>query len=101
MVQSLFVRVCLCVGFADTFCNDLSIAVPVASILAIFALHSSGVFEKFAAKRAAHYAVELLCNKFMAILLHYFLFALAHSSFSVQAQVKSSLALIMLVYRCG
>ena len=48
VVQLLFVRVGLRIGLADTFGDDLGIALFVACILAVFALHPCRVFEKVA-----------------------------------------------------
>lgn len=60
MVNLLLIRICLCIGLAYTLGDYTGIALSVASIFTILALHASGVFEKLAAKSTAHDVVELL-----------------------------------------
>ena len=90
VVQSLLVRVRLGVRFTDTLGDNLVIALLVASVFAVLALHACRVLEKVSAECAAHDIIELLLHKFMTILLMDLFFSLANSALSVQADVERS-----------
>ncbi len=90
MIEFLFGGIRVSVGFADTFRNYLGIAFLMACVLAVFALHTSGVLEKVAAERASHDIVELLNHKFMAVQLVDLFFALAYSSLPVEPNIERS-----------
>ena len=55
----------------------------MASIFAVFALHTSRVFEKVATESATHDVVELLYDEFVAIEFVDLFFALSHGAFAV------------------
>lgn len=60
MIQFFFIRISLCVRLANTLCDDSGVAFLVASVLAIFALHASRIFEEVATESTAHNVVKLL-----------------------------------------
>lgn len=60
MVDLRLVRIRFCIRLRDTFRDYLLVALLMASELAIFALHSSGVLEEASTERTAHNIVELL-----------------------------------------
>ena len=43
MIELFLVRVGLCIRFTDTFRDDLGVAFFMARVLAILALHASGI----------------------------------------------------------
>ena len=49
MVDLFLVRIRFCVRLADTFGNNICVALRVASVLAILALHTGGVFQEVTA----------------------------------------------------
>ena len=67
MVDLLLIRIRFSIRLADTFGHDLWIALLMASILAIFTLHASGILEKISAQSTTHDVVELLYDEFVAI----------------------------------
>ncbi len=46
VIDLLFVRIRVCIGFADTFGDNFRIAILVTGVLAILALHASRIFEE-------------------------------------------------------
>ena len=60
MIELFLIRVGFRIRFADTFGDNLRIALFMARIFTILALHTGGVFEKLPAKSTTHYVVELL-----------------------------------------
>ena len=62
----------------------------MASVLAVRALHTSGILEKLAAKGAPHNVVELLYHEFVAVLLNNVIFALSNSALTIKADVERS-----------
>jgi hypothetical protein len=67
MINLLFVRICLVVGFADALRENFWITIAMTSVFAVFTLHTRAVFEEFAAKRTAHDIVELLRDELVAL----------------------------------
>lgn len=90
MIEFLFGGICVSVGLADTLCDYLGIAFLMACILAVFALHTSGILEEVAAERASHNVVELLNHKLMAVQLVDLFFTLANSSLTVEPNIERS-----------
>lgn len=90
MIYFFFIRVRLIVGFTDTLCDNFLIALAMASVLAIFTLHTSSILEKISAERTAHNIVELLSNEFVSLFLVNFFFSLANSTLTVQTNIKWS-----------
>jgi len=95
MIELLFGGIRVRVGLADTFRDHLGIAFLMACILAIFALHTSGIFEEVAAERASHDVVELLNHKLMAVQLVDLFFALANSTLAVEPNIERSPVFVM------
>ncbi len=90
VVESFFVRICFCVGFADALGDDLMIAFLMACVLAIRTLHASRVLEEISAQGASHDIVELLLNELVSILLVHFFLSLANGTLAIETDVKWS-----------
>lgn len=82
MIDLIFVLISFGVTFRNALCNDLLIAIPVTSILAIVALHSSPFEQEFPTQRTQNDSVELLRNEFVSILFVYLFLSLSYSSLS-------------------
>ena len=98
MIDLFFVGVGLVVGFADTLGDDLLVAFPVASILAVSTLHTGRILQKVAAKGTAHDVVELLRNELVSLLLVDFFLLLSDGSLTVQSNVEWTAILQLLGY---
>lgn len=90
MIELLLIGIGFRIRLADTFCDDFGVAFLMARILAILALHTGGIFEKFSAKSTTHNVVELLEHKLMAVKFIDFFFALADGAFTVKTNVEGS-----------
>ena len=90
MIDFLLIRISLGVGFANTFCNNTGIAFGVTSVFAVFALHTSRVFEKFATQSATHDVVKLLRDEFVTVHLMDSFFSLTNGTFSVETEIERS-----------
>lgn len=88
MIDLLLVWVGFGVTLADTLCNHAGIALGMAGVLAVLALHAGGVLEEIAAKRAAHNVVELVLDELVAVHLVDFLLALTNSALSAKSKVN-------------
>lgn len=88
MVNLLLVGIGLVVRLANTLGNDLGIAFLVASVLAVGTLHTGSVLEEVSAEGAAHDVIELLRNKFVALLLMNFLFLLTDGTLTIETDIK-------------
>ncbi len=84
MVDLFLVRIGLVVRLADALCDDFRVAFCVAGVLTVCALHSSRVLKEVTTKRTAHNVVELLLDKFVALLFVNFFLLLSNSSLSVE-----------------
>lgn len=62
----------------------------MASIFAVFALHTGRVFKKVTTQRTSHYIIELLNHKLVAIQLVNLFFALADSAFAIEPYIERS-----------
>lgn len=93
MVDFLFIWIGLVVGLADTLGDNLWIAFLVTSVFAICALHACGVFEEFPTECATHDVVELLGNKFVALLFVNIFLLLTHSTLTVQTNIEGAAVL--------
>lgn len=83
----------VCVRFADTLGDHLVIALFVACIPAVLALHACRFEQEFLAECTQDDSVELLLNEFVAVLLEHFLFALAHGTLTSETSlVEGALA---------
>lgn len=92
VIDLFFVRIGFGVALADTLGDDARIALVVASILAVFALHASRIFEEISAKRTAHDVVELVLDKLVAVHLVDLFFALSNSALSSQTKIHLPLS---------
>ena len=96
MVDLLLVWVRLCIGFADTLGNNACVALCVASIFTVLALHTSRVLEKVSAKRTAHNVVELLRNKLVAVHLVNLFLPLSNGTLTIETKIEWSSVLGLL-----
>ena len=90
VVDLLFVRIGLSVALADTFCDHAGIALGVASVLAVLALHACRVLEEIPAKCAAHNVVELVLDEFVAVHFVNFLLALTNGTLSTKTEINGA-----------
>jgi hypothetical protein len=90
VIDFLLVRVCLVVGFADTLRDDLRVALSVASVFAVGALHASRIFQEIAAKSTTHDVVELLRNELVTLLFVDFFLSLSDCTLTVETDVERS-----------
>lgn len=90
MIELLFGGIGFSVGLADTLCDYLGIAFLMAGVLAVLALHTSGILEKVAAERASHDVVELLNHKLMTVQLVDLFLTLANSTLTVEPNIERS-----------
>jgi hypothetical protein len=90
VVDLFFVRIGLGVALADTLCDHAGIALGVASVLAVLALHTCRVLEEIPAKCAAHNVVELVLDKFVAVHLVNLLLALTNGTLSTKAKIDGA-----------
>ena len=88
VVELCVVRIRLGIGLSDAFGDNFAVALLVASVLAVCALHACGVLEKIATQGTAHDVVKLLLDKFVTILLDHVFFALSNGSLSAKTIVK-------------
>lgn len=95
VIDLLFVRIGFRIALADTLGNDARIALVVAGILAVFALHTSRVLEEISTKRTAHDVVELVLDKLVAVHFVNLFFALSNSALSSQTKIHLSLSVFL------
>lgn len=88
MVEFGFIRIGFGVGLGDTLGDDLWITFLVASVIAIRALHTRGVFEEFTTESTTHNVVKLLLNKLVAILFDNLFFTLTNGAFSTKSSIE-------------
>lgn len=96
MVDLLLVWIGFCIRLTYTLRNHTGIALGVASILAVLALHAGGVFEEVTAECAAHDVVELLGHKLVTIHLVNKLLALTDSTLTIETKIEWSTVLGLL-----
>ena len=80
----------------NTFGDNKRVALGVTGELAFFALHAGAVFEELPAVSAENDAEEMLGDEFVAILLVYLFFSLAHGALASKTAFVGSLACIRL-----
>jgi len=88
MVDLLLVRIRFGIGLADTLGDDTRVALGVAGIFAVFALHSGGILEEIAAQSTSHDVVELLRYELMAVHLVDLFLPLSDGTFSVESNIE-------------
>ena len=96
MIDLLLVGVGLGVGLADTFGDHARVALVVAGIFAVLALHASAALQEITAKSTAHNVVELALHKFVPVHLVNFVLALPDGTLSSKTQVDRPAVLILL-----
>ena len=84
VINLLFIRIGFGVGLADTLGDDLWIAILVARVLAVRALHAWSILEQIATVCTTHDVVKGLQCKLVAILLDDVFFLLTDSTLSTQ-----------------
>lgn len=72
------------VALRDTLGDDLLVALGVASVLAVLALHAGALEEELATERAEHDRVELLLHKLVPVLLVDRVLALADGALTAE-----------------
>lgn len=87
MIDLLFVRIRFVIRLADAFRDDLRVALGVAGIFAVLALHAGRVFEQVSTECTSHNVVELLLDKFVTLLFVDFFLLLPNRALSVQANI--------------
>lgn len=90
MVDLLLLGVGLGIRLADTFGNNAGVALRVAGIFAVLALHTGRVLEEVTTECTAHDVVELPLHKLVSIHIVNFLLSLANSTLSTQSGAKFS-----------
>lgn len=96
MIELGFIRIGFSIGLGDTFGNDFRIALLMAGVFAVRALHASSILEEFATECTTHDVVELLLHELVAILLDNVFLALANSTFAVQTDIERPTILCLL-----
>jgi hypothetical protein len=96
VVDLLLVGIGLVVRLADTFGDNLLVALAVAGILAVRALHARSVLEELSAQRTAHDVVELLGDELVALLLVNLFLLLTHGTLAVETNVEGPTILELL-----
>lgn len=94
MVDLLLVRISFRITLTDTLGNHAGIALGMASVLAVLALHSGRVLEEVSAESTAHDVVELVLHKLVAVHLVNLLLALADSALSSETQIDLASVLV-------
>lgn len=88
VVEFCLIRIGLGIGLSDALCDDFGVALLVASVVAVGALHASSVLEEFGTESAAHDVVELLLHKLVSILLDHILLALTDGALTTQTEIE-------------
>jgi hypothetical protein len=96
VVDLLLVGIGLVVRLADTFGDNLLVALAVAGILAVRALHARSVLEELSAQRTAHDVVELLGDELVTLLLVNLFLLLTHGTLTVETNVEGPTILELL-----
>ncbi len=85
MINLLFVRISLCIRLAYTLRDHTRIALRVASIFTVLALHARGILEEIAAQRTSHNVIELLLDELVAVHLVNFLLPLPNGALATKS----------------
>ena len=96
MVDLLLVQVRLCIALADALGNYAGVALGVASILAIFALHAGAVLEEFRAEGTPHDVVKLVLDKLVPVHFVHSLFLLPDGALTIEPQIDWPAVLVLL-----
>lgn len=93
VIDLFLLGVSLSIRLADTLGDDAGVALRVACILAVLALHARRVLEEVTTERAAHDVVELPLHKFVSVNIVDLLLALANGTLA--AKTGTQLALVV------
>ena len=96
VIDLLLVRVGLGVALTNALGDDAGITFGVARVLAVLALHASGILEELPAEGATHDVVELALDELVSVHLVHFLLALSNGASSVKTQIKRPAVLVLL-----
>lgn len=96
MVDLLFIGIRLSIRFADAFRDDALVALRVARILAVVALHAGRILEEFATQRAAHDVVKLMLDEFVSVHLMDLFLALTDGALPTESQINRPSAFVLL-----
>lgn len=97
MVDLLFVRIRFGIALADTFGDHAGIALGVAEVFAILALHARRILKELSAKSASHDVVELVLNKLVPVHLVDFLLALSDGTFTPKTEINLTSVVVLFV----
>lgn len=90
MVDFLLLGVGLSIRLADTLGDNTGVALRVASIFAVLALHTGRVLQKVTTECTTHYVVELPLHKLVSIDIVNLLLPLTNGTLSAQSGAKLS-----------
>lgn len=90
MIDLLLIRISLRIGFTDALRNHAGVALRVAGVLAVLALHTGRVLQEVAAKRTSHDIVKLLRYELVSEHLVDQLLTLANGSLTVKTNIEWS-----------
>jgi hypothetical protein len=90
VVEFRLIRIGFGVRLCDALGDHFAIALFMARVLAVRALHSSRVLQEISAQSAPHNVIELLLDKLMPVLFMDFLSPLSNGTFPVQTDVEGS-----------
>lgn len=96
VVELGLVRIRFCVGLGDTLGDHLLVALLVARVLAVRALHTGSVLEEVAAKGASHDVIELLLDELVTVLLVDLFLALTNGTLAAETNVERPAILVFL-----
>jgi hypothetical protein len=96
VVDFALVRIGLVIGLRNALGNDFPIATFVTCKLAVRTLHACRILKQFSTKSAAHNVVELLLDKFVAILFVDFFFSLTDGSLTSKSLIECLLSFVLL-----
>ena len=88
MVDLFVVWIRLIIRLADALRDNLWIALPMTSILAVDTLHTGCVLQEVAAKGTPHDVVELLRDELVALFLDNLLLLLTDGSLAIEPKVE-------------
>jgi hypothetical protein len=76
------------VRLGDALGNHLWVALLVTRVVAVRALHTGSILEKFATESTSHDVVELLLHELVPILLDHIFFALTDGTFATKTKIE-------------
>jgi hypothetical protein len=90
VVDLLLVWISFGITLADTFRHHAGVTLGVASVFAVFALHSRGVLEEIPTESTTHNVVELVLDELVTEHLVNLLLALTNGTLSTKSEIHRS-----------